>query len=114
MDWQCGVGWFFISLFFMFFFKILFCFIFIPFSIHFFILTFWHYVVLRGSIIACRSIQRHIVAFESDINIFKSILLSMRERKQEHTSQHAAPQRGSVFALAPRKMAKCNFDLLYA
>ena len=30
----------------------------------------------------------------------------MREREQEHTSQHLAPQQGSVFAPPPRKMAK--------
>jgi hypothetical protein len=43
------------------------------------ILTLLHLFVLGGSIIACRSIQRHIVALESDIDIFKSILLPMRE-----------------------------------
>jgi hypothetical protein len=64
--------------------------------------------------IACRSIQRHIVALESDIDIYKSVLLPMREPDHDHTSQHVAPQRESVFALPPRRMAKRNFDLLYA
>ena len=71
-------------------------FLFVSFSIHSRILTFAHLVVLGGSIIACRSIERHIVALESDINIFKSLLLPMCEHNQEHTSQ-----RGSVFAPPP-------------
>ena len=58
-------------------------------------------VVLGGSIIACLSIQRHIVALESDIDIYKSILLLMCEHDQEHTSQQATPQRGFVFAPRP-------------
>ena len=77
-------------------------------------LTFVQLVVLGGSVIACRSIQRHIVALESDIDIYKSVLLPMREPDHEHTSQHVAPQRGSVFAPPPRKMLKRNFDLLCA
>jgi hypothetical protein len=52
------------------------------------------------------------VALESDIDVFKSTLLPLRKPDQEHTSQPAAPQRGSVFALPPRKMPKRNFDLL--
>jgi hypothetical protein len=91
----------------------LFYFIYIRFPIHFLILTPSHFVGLGGSIIACRSIQRHIVALESDIDVFKSIILPIREPDQEQTSQPAAPQRGSVFAPPPRKMAKRNFDLLY-
>ena len=55
-------------------------------------LIFSHFVLLEGFVIACRSIQRHIMALELDINIFKSILLSMRETEQEHISQHGAPQ----------------------
>jgi len=82
------------------------------FSISSHILTFLQLVVLGGSVIACRSIQRHIVALESDIDVFKSILLPLREPNQELSSQPAAPQRGSVFAPPPRKMAKRNFDLL--
>ena len=89
-------------------------FVFVLSLIHFFILTFLHFVVLGASIIACRSIQCHIVALELDIDIFKSILLPMRELEQEHTSQQVAPQRGSIFAPPPRKMAKRNFDLLCA
>ena len=91
-----------------------FSFIFVPFPIHFFMLTFSHFLLLEGSIITCRSIQRHIVAFESDIDIFKSILHPMCEPEQEHISQHVAPQRGFVFAPPPQKMAKRNFDLLCA
>ena len=82
--------------------------------IHFHVLTYLHFVVLGGSIIACCSIQRHIVVLESGVDVFKSILLPIREPEQEHTSQHAAPQRDSVFAPPPRKMAKRNFDLLCA
>ena len=77
-------------------------------------LIYWHFVVLRGSIIACRSNQRHIVAFESNIDIFKSILLPFCKPEQKHTSHHAAPQRGLVFAAPPSKMEKCNFNLLSA
>jgi hypothetical protein len=113
LDWQCAVGSFFTSLFFMsFFFDVLISIVFDPFPIHFFFLTYSHFVVPGGSIIACCSIQRHIVALESDIDIFKSILLPIREHEQEHTSQQAAPQRGPIFAPPPRKMAKRNFDLL--
>lgn len=57
MYWQCGIGLFFISLFF----NILSSFILVLFPIHFYILIFLHFDVLRGSIIACHSIQRHIV-----------------------------------------------------
>ena len=56
-------------------------------------LIFLHFVLLEGSVIACRFIQRHIVAFVSDIDIFKSIVLPIRETEQEHISQHAAPDR---------------------
>ena len=75
-------------------------------SIHPHVLTLTQLVVLGASVIACRSIQRHIVALKSDIDIYKFVLLPMREREQEHTSQHLAPQQGSVFAPPPRKMAK--------
>ena len=51
---------------------------------------------------------------ESDNDIYKSVLLPMRELKQEHTSQHIAPQQGSIFVLPSRKMAKRNFDFLCA
>ena len=91
--------------------KILSC-ILVSFPIPFFIFIFLHFVVLGGSVIACRSIQRHIVAFESDIDIYKSILLRMHQLEQEHTSQEVASQRRLVFAPPPRKMAKHNFDLL--
>ena len=115
LDWQCGVGSFFTSLFSIsLLFDIFISFVFGSFPIQILLLTFLDLVVLGGSIIACCSIQRHIVALESDIDIFKSILLPIRGHEQEQTSQHAAPQRGSVFAPPPRKMAKRNFDLLCA
>ena len=115
MDWQCGVGMF--SIFFDFIFISFYLFVFyllVSFSIHTRILTFTQLVVLGASVIACRSIERHIVALESDIDIFKSVLLPMREPDQEQTSQHVAPQRGSVFAPPPRKMPKRNFDIMCA
>ena len=115
VDWQCGVGMFFIFLFF-----ILIMFVF--YSIVYFYFIFWlfsyphlaRFVVIEGSVIARRSIQQHIVALETDIDIYKSVLLPMREPDQEHTFQHLALQRGSVFDPPPRKMAKRNFDLLCA
>jgi hypothetical protein len=110
LDWQYGIGLFFTSLFFY----VLIFFVFGPFCIHFFIPVYSHFFVLGGSIIACRSIQSHIVVLESDIDIYKSIFLLIREPEQEHTSQHAAPQRGLVFAPSRRKRAKRNFDLLCA
>jgi hypothetical protein len=95
-------------------FDVLIYFVFGPFSIHFLNLTSLHFVVLGGSIIACRSIQCHIVPLESDTDVFKSILFPIREPEQEHTFQHAAPQRGLVFFPPPRKMAKRSFNLLCA
>ena len=92
-DWQCGVGSLFISMFLMYLFSdVLILFVFVSFPIHFLIITFPHLFVLGGSIIVCRSIQRHIVAHESDIDVFKSILLPICEPEQEHTSQQATPQ----------------------
>ena len=67
------------------FFYVLISFVFVPFFIHFFILTYSRFVVLGGSIITSRSIQHHSVALESDIDI-KSIILPIREPKQEHIS----------------------------
>ena len=114
LDWQCGVGLFLTSLFFMsLLFDLLISFLLGSFPIHFLILIFF-FVVLGGSIIVCRSIQRHIVALELDIDVFKSILLPIRKREQKHTSQYAFLQQGSDFAPPPRKMAKRNFDLLCA
>ena len=72
LDWQCGVGSFFISLFLMYLFSDVLISLYL---FHFLIITFSHLFVLGGSIIACRSIQRHIVTIEADIDIFKSILL---------------------------------------
>jgi hypothetical protein len=114
MDWQCGLGMFLISLFFILVFSLV---SFFSTCLIFYLFRFPHFcalVVLGGSVIACRSIQRHIVALESDIDIYKSVLLPMREPDHEHTSQHVAPQRGSVFAPPLRKMPKRNFDLLCA
>jgi hypothetical protein len=83
MDWQCDVGMLFMSLFFiLIFFGFFVSFLLVSFSFHPCILTFTQLVVLGGSIITCRSIQRHIVALESDINVYKSVLLPMREPDQ--------------------------------
>src|SRR5450631_1309456 len=50
MDWQCSLGLFFFSLFLMtFFFIVLFSFLLVPFSIHYLIITFSHFVLLGGS-----------------------------------------------------------------
>ena len=84
-------------------------FLFVSFSVDSRVLTFVHLVLLGGSFSACCSIQQHIVALESDIDIYKSLLLSMCEHDLEHTSQRPVPQRGSVFAPPPRKMPKRNF-----
>ena len=85
------------------FFYTLILFVFGLFPLHFFILTFLHFVFLGGSIIVCRSIQRivHIVEFESDVDVVKSILLPICELEQEHTLQRVVPQQGSVFAYLP-------------
>ena len=56
-------------------FDFLISFVFGSFPIHFLILTPSHFDVLGYSIIACRSYQRHIVVFESDIDVFKSNFL---------------------------------------
>ena len=86
MNWQCGLGWFSFSLILISLFFIVLLFFACTIFHHPLMLTFSHFVLLGGSIIACRSIQRHIVALESDIDIFKSILLPMRVTEQEHTS----------------------------
>ena len=112
LDWQCGIGSFLYSLF------PCLCYLCLRFFSYGFTSNSFPYpylfafCFLGNSIIACRSIQRHIVAFELDIDVFKSILLPICEPEQEYTSQQAAPQRGSVFAPPPRKMAKRNFDLM--
>jgi hypothetical protein len=111
-DRQCGVALFFFSKFSHFFLFGFFDFICNRFLIHFPMLIPSHFDCVGSSIIACRLIHCHIVALESDIDVFKSILLPLREPDQEHTSQPAALQRGFVFAPPPRKMAKRNFDLL--
>ena len=94
------------------FFSLFLFFLLVSFSTYSCIVTFLQLVVLGGSVIACCSIQRHIMALESNIDIYKSVLLPMCEPDHEHTSQHVAPQRGSVFAPPPRNMEKRNFDLL--
>ena len=96
------------------FFDVLISFVLALFPIHFLIVTYFHFIVLGVSIIAYRSIQRHIVALDSDIDIFKFILLPMHQLEQEYTSQHVAPQRGLAFVPLPRKIAKHKFDLLCA
>lgn len=61
-----------------------------------FIFCFLVFKVLGGSVIACRSIQRQIVAVELDIYIFKSFLLPMHELEHEYTS-HQVPHNGGPF-----------------
>ena len=113
LDWQFGVGLFFFSFCYMYLILVVFIpSLFVTFPYQFLVLISLYFVGLGGSIIACCSIQRHIAALKLDIDIFRSILLPFREPNQEHTSQPAPPQRGSVFAPPPRKMAKRNFDLL--
>ena len=114
LDWQCGVGMISDFLSISYFFILFLCFLLVSFSFRSHFLTFAHFIILGGSVIACRSIQRHIVALEPDIDIFKSILLPLREADLDHTSEDMAPPRGSVFAPPPQKMAKRNFDLLCA
>ena len=112
MDWQCGVGIFFISLFCLIMLsEVLLSFVRVPFPIHSHIFTFARFVVLGGSVIACQLMQHHIVVWTPTST---STTFPMRAPKQEHTSQHAAPQRGLVFAPPPWKMVKRNFDLLCA
>jgi hypothetical protein len=41
------------------------------------------------------------MALDSDVDVFKSILLPLREPGQEHTSQPAALRRGSILLLLP-------------
>jgi hypothetical protein len=71
--------------------RVLFPLVLITFSIDFNDLCSLHFDVLGGFVIVCRFIQRHIVALESDINIFKALLLHMRNHELESTSWQIAP-----------------------
>ena len=66
-----------------------------------------------GSITACRSIERHIVALESDPLIFNAILFPMRD------NQPSQPPRSNVepstsMCDPPKKMTKRAFGFLCA
>ena len=68
---------------------------------------------IGGSITAWRSIERHIVAFESDPMIFNAILLPMRENQPSQTPRSNAPP--STFLFDPsKKMTKRAFGFLCA
>ena len=100
MDWQCSNGLFFISLSFIFLFVFFsFFYVLIVFPIHCYIHSFI-FVVLRGFVIVCHSIQHHIVALESDIDIFKYFFLPMRKPEQKHTFRQVALQRGPFLFLS--------------
>jgi hypothetical protein len=66
-----------------------------------------------GSITACRSIERHIVALESDPIIFNAILLPMRDTLSSRTPRSVAPPSSSLFD-PPQKMTKRAFGFLCA
>ena len=68
----------------------------------------------RGSIIVCRSIQRHIVALESDIDVFKPILLPIRELEQKYTSQQVMDAVGRSFAKLAKKTHDAHHVNLYS
>ena len=106
MDWQCGVGthslsassllWIFCNFFFT--------------SFH---TNLIHLFALGGSIAACRSLERHIEALESDPIIFNALLLPMRDPQTARTPRSVAPPSTSIFYL-PQKMTKRAFGFLYA
>ena len=66
-----------------------------------------------GSITSCRSIERHIVALQSDPMIFNAILLPMREPQPSRTPRSIAPPSISIFD-PPKKMTKFAFSFLCA
>jgi len=107
MDWQCGVGMCFLSSS-----TFLSTFHFI-FHILYSILTFLGPSPLGGSILACRSLDRHIVALESDPDIFNALLLPMRDPQPQRTSRQVAPPTTSIFD-PPQKLTKRAFGFLCA
>ena len=66
-----------------------------------------------GSILACRSIERHIVALESDPMIFNAILLPLRDNQPSRPPRSNAPPSTSMFD-PPKKMTKRAFGFLCA
>jgi hypothetical protein len=68
---------------------------------------------LGGSIIACRSLELHIVALESDPIIFNALLLPMRDPQPAHTSRSVAPPSTSIFD-PPKKVTKRAFGVICA
>ena len=66
-----------------------------------------------GSILACRSIERHIVALESDPMIFNAILLPMRDNEPSQAPRSNAKPSTSMFD-PPKKMTKRAFGFLCA
>jgi len=73
---------------------------------------FCHYA-LGGSITASRSLERHIVALESDPDIFNALLRPMRDPHPQRTSRQLDPPTTSIFD-PPQKMAKRTFGFLCA
>ena len=63
---------------------------------------------LGGSITACRSLERHIVALENDSIIFNAILLLMCDPQPAHTPRSVVPPSTSIF-YPPQKMTKWAF-----
>ena len=64
-----------------------------------------------GSILTSRSIERHIVALESDPMIFNAILLPLRENQPSRPPRSNAPPSTSMFD-PPKKMTKRAFGFL--
>jgi hypothetical protein len=83
------------------------------FCIHYFPYLHFALFALGGSITACRSIERHIVALESDPIIFNAILLPMRDTLPSRTPRSLAPPSSSIFD-PPQKMTKRAFGFLCA
>ena len=82
----------------------------VSFSIYSCIFTFMQLVVLGGPLIACRSIQRHIVALESDIDIYKSVMLPIREPDHEDRFLFLIPGRWQSAILICRV---CKFVICF-
>jgi hypothetical protein len=104
MDWQCGVGTpsFSIS-------SLLWIFRYFCFTC--FRTNNLPLFALGGSITACRSLERHIVALESDPVIFNALLLPMRDSQPARISRSVAAPSTSIFD-PPQKMTKRAFGFL--
>jgi hypothetical protein len=68
---------------------------------------------LGGSITTCPSLERHIVAIESDPIIFNATLLPMCDPQPARTTRSVAPPSTSIFD-PPQKMTKRNFGFICA